>query len=194
MNIVWQMIFSHADVRKNCLRLVTAQRQSPRIKEAIYLARKSKKRNKVERGTSIGVRVVGRTVGIAVKTLVTLFLIGVITGCIVITAMMIYVMNFMDNDNSVSLDDISLSFTTMFYAQNSEGGWEEIYRLSGDENRIEVSIEDIPQEVQYAFVATEDKRFYDHDGVDWFRTASVTMQSILNGTWNRAAAPPLPSS
>ncbi len=145
------------------------------------MARKSKKRNKVERGTSIGVRVVGRTVGIAVKTLVTLFLIGVITGCIVITAMMIYVMNFMDNDNSVSLDDISLSFTTMFYAQNSEGGWEEIYRLSGDENRIEVSIEDIPQEVQYAFVATEDKRFYDHDGVDWFRTASVTMQSILNG-------------
>ena len=123
------------------------------------MARKSKKRNKVERGTSIGVRVVGRTVGIAVKTLVTLFLIGVITGCIVITAMMIYVMNFMDNDNSVSLDDISLSFTTMFYAQNSEGGWEEIYRLSGDENRIEVSIEDIPQEVQYAFVATEDKRF-----------------------------------
>ena len=107
------------------------------------MARKSKKRNKVERGTSIGVRVVGRTVGIAVKTLVTLFLIGVITGCIVITAMMIYVMNFMDNDNSVSLDDISLSFTTMFYAQNSEGGWEEIYRLSGDENRIEVSIEDI---------------------------------------------------
>ncbi|HIT93608.1 MAG TPA: hypothetical protein IAC43_00320, partial [Candidatus Faecivivens stercoripullorum] len=49
------------------------------------MARKSKQRNKVERGTSIGVRVVGRTVGIAVKTLVTLFLIGVITGCIVIT-------------------------------------------------------------------------------------------------------------
>ena len=144
------------------------------------MARKSKQRNKVERGTSIGVRVVGRTVGIAVKTLVTLFLIGVITGCIVITAMMIYVMNFMDNDNSVSLDDISLSFTTMFYAQNDEGGWEEIYRLSGDENRIEVSIEDIPMEVQYAFVATEDKRFYDHEGVDWFRTARVTLSSILN--------------
>ena len=146
------------------------------------MARKSKKRNKVERGTSIGVRVIGRTVGIAIKTLVTLFLIGVITGCIVVTAMMIYVMNFMDNDNSVSLDDISLSFTTMFYAQNDEGGWEEIYRMAGDENRIEVSIEDIPKDVQYAFVATEDKRFYDHEGVDWIRTASVTLKSLLNAS------------
>ena len=146
------------------------------------MARKSKKRNKVERGTSIGVRVIGRTVGIAIKTLVTLFLIGVITGCIVVTAMMIYVMNFMDNDNSVSLDDISLSFTTMFYAQNDEGGWEEIYRMAGDENRIEVSIEDIPKDVQYAFVATEDKRFYDHEGVDWIRTAKVTISSILNAS------------
>ena len=122
------------------------------------MARKTKRRNGVERGASIGARVVGRTVGLVAKTIVTFILIGVITGCIVVTAMMIYVMNFMDNDNSVSLDDISLSFTTMFYAKNDEGSWEEIYRMSGDENRIEVSIEDIPEYVQDAFIATEDKQ------------------------------------
>ena len=146
------------------------------------MARKTKRRNGVERGASIGARVVGRTVGLVAKTIVTFILIGVITGCIVVTAMMIYVMNFMDNDNSVSLDDISLSFTTMFYAKNDEGSWEEIYRMSGDENRIEVSIEDIPEYVQDAFIATEDKRFRDHEGVDWFRTASVTAKSLLHSS------------
>ena len=69
------------------------------------MARKSKKRNKVERGTAIGVRVAGRAVSLALKALVTIILIGIITGCIVITAMMVYVMNFMDTNNSISLDD-----------------------------------------------------------------------------------------
>ena len=66
--------------------------------------------------------------------------------------------------------------------------------MAGDENRIEVSIEDIPKDVQYAFVATEDKRFYDHEGVDWIRTAKVTISSILNASWTRAAVRPSPSS
>lgn len=83
----------------------------------------------------------------------TIILIGIITGCIVITAMMVYVMNFMDTNNSISLDDISLSYTTMLYAQNDEGGWEEIYRLSADQNRIEVSLDEVPDYVQQAFVA-----------------------------------------
>lgn len=146
------------------------------------MARTSKKRNKVERSTAIGVRVAGRAVGLALKALVTIILIGIITGCIVITAMMVYVMNFMDTNNSVSLDDISLSYTTMLYAQNDEGGWEEIYRMSGDQNRIEISLDEIPDYVQEAFVAAEDKRFWEHEGVDWVRTASVTIQSVLNAS------------
>ncbi len=149
------------------------------------MARKSKKRNKTVRGASIGVRCVGRGVGVVLKTLATLILIGVITGCIVITAMMVYVMNFMDQDESISLDDISLSFTTMFYAQNDEGAWEEIYRMAGDQNRIEVSLDDIPKYVQDAFIATEDKRFRDHEGVDWLSTAKVTINSLLAGNLNQ---------
>ena len=116
----------------------------------------------------------------------TIILIGIITGCIVITAMMVYVMNFMDTNNSISLDDISLSYTTMLYAQNDEGGWEEIYRLSADQNRIEVSLDEVPDYVQQAFVASEDKRFWEHDGVDWFRTASVSISAVLNASLDGA--------
>ena len=39
--------------------------------------------------------------------------------------------------------------------------------LSGAEaNRVEVSIEEIPDILEHAFVALEDERFYEHDGID----------------------------
>ena len=34
-------------------------------------------------------------------------------------------------------------------------------------NRIYVSIEDIPEDMQHAIVAIEDSRFYEHHGIDF---------------------------
>ena len=113
------------------------------------------------------------------RLFVTLFLIGVITGCVVVTAVTIYVMNFMETDAGIDLDNVSMAQTTIFYAANTSGEMEEAYRMSADENHIEVTLDQIPQHVQDAFVYTEDKRFYEHSGVDWFRTASVTARYLL---------------
>ena len=115
------------------------------------------------------------------RILVTMMLICVITGCIVVTAMVIYVMNFMEVDNGVNLDNINQSMTTMLYAEDPDEGLVEIYRMSGEKRRIEVDLSDIPQHVQNAFIATEDKRFMDHEGVDWYRTISVSIKAILQG-------------
>ncbi|MDD4168777.1 MAG: PBP1A family penicillin-binding protein [Desulfotomaculaceae bacterium] len=41
-----------------------------------------------------------------------------------------------------------------------------IYEIHGEINRTPVPLEQIPEHVQKAFVAIEDKRFYDHRGVD----------------------------
>ncbi|MBC8560428.1 transglycosylase domain-containing protein [Fumia xinanensis] len=115
------------------------------------------------------------------RILVTMMLVCVITGCIVVTAMVIYVMNFMEVDNGVNLDNINQSMTTMLYAEDPDEGLVEIYRMSGEKRRIEVDLSDIPQYVQDAFIATEDKRFMDHEGVDWVRTISVSVKAILQG-------------
>src|SRR5207249_12333593 len=40
---------------------------------------------------------------------------------------------------------------------------------------------DIPKIVQDAFVVTEDKRFYQHAGIDWRRVASVILRSPWRG-------------
>lgn len=49
------------------------------------------------------------------------------------------------------------------------------------ENRDPVSIEDIPDHVQEAFIATEDSRFYDHHGLDIKAIGRALYRDILAG-------------
>lgn len=52
--------------------------------------------------------------------------------------------------------------------------------LSGTENRKIVSTEDMPEYLPKAFIAIEDKRFYEHNGIDIKRTAYATIMYIIN--------------
>jgi penicillin-binding protein 1A len=45
--------------------------------------------------------------------------------------------------------------------------------------RVNVPLSEVPQHVQEAFIATEDRRFYDHNGLDW---RSIARASLRNAT------------
>lgn len=47
--------------------------------------------------------------------------------------------------------------------------------------QIPVSYDDIPQTLIHAFVAIEDKRFYEHQGVDFYRTLHAAWQYVTHG-------------
>lgn len=64
----------------------------------------------------------------------------------------------------INLDVITPTGFSSF-AYDSEG--KEIAKLvAADSNRIPVSMEQIPENLAHAFVAIEDERFYDHNGID----------------------------
>lgn len=65
--------------------------------------------------------------------------------------------------------------TTIIYAYNENNEFEEITRLHGEQNRVWVSIDNIPEKLQKAYIDLEDKRFESHGGVDWIRT----LKSVL---------------
>ncbi len=119
--------------------------------------------------------------GVIGTTLLSLFMIVVITGCIIVTVFTVYVMQFADSSFDVDLKNVDLSYTSFIYANDAEGNQVEITRLSGDENRIWVDIEDIPRHTQDAYIAVEDKRFFEHEGVDWIRTMYVGVSTLFNG-------------
>jgi penicillin-binding protein 1A len=51
----------------------------------------------------------------------------------------------------------------------------------GLEKRTLVKLDEIPKIVQDAFVVTEDKRFYQHAGIDWHRVVSVILRAPVRG-------------
>ncbi|MCL2023296.1 MAG: transglycosylase domain-containing protein, partial [Oscillospiraceae bacterium] len=75
--------------------------------------------------------------------------------------------------------------TTIIYAYQDHANRKkpvEIARLHGEENRIWVPYANIPDNVKNAFVALEDKRYFDHSGVDWIRTVgSATKYKMSQG-------------
>ena len=46
--------------------------------------------------------------------------------------------------------------------------------LNGDENRVNITLNDMPDYLPKAFIAIEDERFYEHFGVDIKRTLGAT--------------------
>ena len=73
-------------------------------------------------------------------------------------------------------------FATFIYDANGN----QLQKLtSSDSNRISVSLKDVPLDLQHAIVATEDKRFYEHHGVDphgMLRALSVGIRSRFRRT------------
>ncbi len=55
----------------------------------------------------------------------------------------------------------------------------ETQRIRGTTNSIWCPYADIPQALKDAFVAIEDKRYFQHDGVDWLRTAKAAANYLL---------------
>ncbi len=56
----------------------------------------------------------------------------------------------------------------------------ELGTLNGDENRVIITLDDMPKYLPVAFISIEDERFYQHEGVDIKRTLRATYTYIKN--------------
>ena len=61
----------------------------------------------------------------------------------------------------------------------SPDNWQQLIELSGSEKRIWVDYNDIPQYMEQAVISIEDKRFYTHKGVDWYRSVGAFFNMFL---------------
>ena len=79
--------------------------------------------------------------------------------------------------------------TTIVYAMDEENNPVEIARLHGEQNRVWVELDEMSEWMGKAFVAIEDKRFYDHGGVDWFSmTLGIARSFVANDGQMRGAS------
>lgn len=113
----------------------------------------------------------------------TVLLVGIITCGIGIGTIVVWLASE-DSKGTFDMEgydlNSSLDFTSTIYVKNKDNEYEEYQRLHGMYNRIWVYDEDMPDTLENAFVAIEDKRFKTHAGVDWKRTVSAFINSFVN--------------
>ena len=119
-------------------------------------------------------------VGLVAKIVVTVLLVILTTTLLLACVFAFYVKTCLTEDIDVSLSDYQLSESSIIYCETSAGEYKELATLHGSENRIWVDLEDIPDYLVKALVAIEDHRFYEHKGVDWYRTVGA-MFTLLTG-------------
>ena len=145
-------------------------------------------------------RVLGIIAGVLLRLLsyvfnilLTVLLIGLITGIIVATVFAIYINTNLDLEIDPNLiSTVSRDSTTRIYyeayedaeaRQNRDGTLveQEDQRLVGGEDSVAVSIADMPENLINAFIAIEDRRFMEHNGVDWWTTAQSVFKFVFGG-------------
>lgn len=77
-----------------------------------------------------------------------------------------------------------LSQTTVIYDADGQPAAD----MHGEENRVLVSVEEIPEHVKDAFIAIEDARFYEHPGIDLWRIGGALLSNIKAGGYREGAS------
>jgi len=156
---------------------------SSRSSSSIEDSNKTKGKKRKKRKKSFGRRVA--------MTFLTVFLIGLITVSLVVGCFMFYAFTMVDGTMDVNLNNLELNLTSTIYVDDGDGNYKEYRRLHGGYNRIWVDYlnpenvelpedyEGIPQTLAKAFVAIEDKRFAEHEGVDWKRTFGAFVNEFV---------------
>lgn len=113
----------------------------------------------------------------------SIFVAGMITFLIVGGTVLNHVDSIVNNGVQIDLDTYksTQSQTTVMYAYEEDGSTVELKRLHGEENRIWIDYDEIPEYLQWAFVCLEDARFWSHPGVDWIRTIGVLVVPEYEG-------------
>src|SRR5699024_5670254 len=75
----------------------------------------------------------------------------------------------------IHTDKFTLDEKTLIVNEEDEIIWELF-----EENRTVVPLDDIPEHVQQAFVAIEDRRFYEHGGIDGKSVARAIYRDIVS--------------
>lgn len=147
-----------------------------------------KKPHFVFKAADVTVELISSIFSTIFKVFGSILLIFIITGMLFACVFAYYVKTCLTPNLDLSLDDYKLNQSSTIYYQDAGGEWRELSTLSGKQKRVWVDYGDIPWYMEKAVVAIEDKRFYDHKGVDWYRTSGAfvkmfaTMQNSYGGS------------
>lgn len=122
-------------------------------------------------------------ISVVLGVFLSVLLVCAVAGCVVVGAFAIYLANNVDKnvDDIVLVTEQGAGTATKIFYYDSDGNLveDESQRLSSEGNSFWVSYENIPENLVNAFVAIEDKRFWDHNGFDFITTVKAVAKFLL---------------
>lgn len=145
---------------------------------------KGKKSRKSKKPMSKGAKA-GKVVALSIgKIILTVFLILVITICVVGTALTVFVMKYVDSESDYDLNNIQTTYTSNVYGLDENGEEALVQTISSGGRRIWLERSEVPELIKDAVICAEDKDFKEHEGVDWARTIAAFVNMASGGRLN----------
>ncbi|WP_243290025.1 PBP1A family penicillin-binding protein [Bacillus sp. FJAT-47783] len=120
-----------------------------------------------------------RKSGVWKKIFISLFIIGII-GMIAGGATLAF---YISDAPDLNEDQLKGNLSSKVYDMNKK----QVYEI-GAEKTTYVPIDEIPDHVKNAFIATEDVRFYEHNGIDIIRFGGAVLANIQEGFGSEGAS------
>ena len=113
---------------------------------------------------------------IVIKIIIVLVLLLCVVGAGIIAAIFF---GLFGDDFKISKDDLIIGIANSVVVDKNG---EVIANLSSDEKRKIITLDEMSPYLPKAYIAIEDKRFYEHSGVDIWRTAGAIFNTIFRGS------------
>lgn len=91
-------------------------------------------------------------------------------------------------DDAPNIDDIDPTPTGYLSVVLDNQGNETATLVASGSNRVYVTLDEIPKDMQHAFVAIEDERFYEHNGIDIKGIIRAGVTGITSGSFSQGAS------
>ena len=118
------------------------------------------------------------------KFIFTCFSVLFFLGNIILISIIFYLCGLKGESVNYDLNKLQLNYTSFIYVNGSgDNSASPVKSMSlySSENRVWVDYDKIPKAMKNAVVSIEDKRFYEHKGVDWIRTLGAAKALFTSG-------------
>ena len=116
---------------------------------------------------------------VAFAALATVLVIGVVCAVVFAGLLASYLGGDIIPQAGVQIDGFGLNQNSMAYYYDSEGNIQVLQKIYAVVDAEWADFEEIPEDLIHATVAIEDKRFFEHQGVDWFTTLKACINMFV---------------
>lgn len=143
--------------------------------------------NTSDRRRKIQTRVSMKKKKVRLRSFRVFLLVCLVLGILVLAGVGILFKKIIDDTPQITANDLKPSaYTTTVFANDGETVTGTF--VSAGSNRVFTTLDKIPKDMQNAFIAVEDSRFYDHNGIDIKGITRAAVQGITSGEFSQGGS------